>query len=82
MVINLLVSDFYRNRLPVDVLAQFQLGHRHDQRAAAHRRHQHLPLPGRLRALRLRRLQLSGAQRKTGHGRINYTQWGPRPFKT
>lgn len=66
----------------MDVLAQFQLGHRRDHHIAVYRRHQHLPLPGCLRALRLRRLQLSGAQRKTGHGRINCTQRGPRQSKS
>lgn len=80
--LNSLLSDFYRDHLPVDVLAQFQLGHRRDPHVAVHRHHQHLPLPGCLRALRLRRLQLSGAQRKTGHGRINCTQSGwPRLSK-
>ena len=57
-----------RNRLPLDVLAELQLRHRHTRLHTADGGDQHLPIPGGLRGLCLRHFLRGGAQGQAGHG--------------
>lgn len=65
-----LIPSPHRCTVPVDVLAQFQLGHHRPRRRTAQSSHQHLHCPCFLCSHHCGHLQHVSEERKTGHGNV------------